>query len=678
MERLKRQMSALGPLAEGPGHEALGRGFLALERYDDALAELTRAWDAGYRSPELAYALGMVHGKQYQRALAELQKTNDPKLDAALRSELVRAHRDPALRYLKEAGAHERDGQVPIGIDAPEYVEGLIALYEQRFPDALVLARKAAESAVWPYEARTLEGDIHLVAGKEALLKGDVTSALAELEQAGAAYRAASESARSGFAALSGDCERLVELERIAVDRDQSPEAAMKKAIAACGAAAAARPDAASPLIDQAHSWQQLALYQGGHGVDPGPAAQQAILLAERALAVDSRASRAHTVIGRAWHELAWHALDKGRDPREALAHALEHASAALRIDPRAHEGYVLTALANNARGIYEDTLGIDPRPSFQAVIDNTNKALELAPDAFRSWNGLGNSHWNIGQWELRHGLDPTGSFGRAVSAYERVVQLSPSLDFGYINMCGVRESWADLEERRGNDPTPQLNLAIASCEKAIQRDGNYVGSHDNLGNAYLRQAIWQVEHGNDPSAFLRSARAALERALAIDHEYEQSIAKLAECRIVEARWLVRLGRDPEPAFADALAIAQRALAASGDKAVDAPTLIVELHWRRAEWQAQRHRSFAADVREGMAVATRALEHNPGLALAAAEKGALALLAARAATTPAERTSMATIARQALEQALAIDANLGHQFRPLQAEAIALAGASTR
>ena len=103
MERLEERMRALGPLAAGPGHEALGRGYLALERYDDALRELEAAWATGYRSPELAYALGLVHGKLYQRALGEMPKTNDAKLDAARRAEIARAHRDPALRYLKEA-----------------------------------------------------------------------------------------------------------------------------------------------------------------------------------------------------------------------------------------------------------------------------------------------------------------------------------------------------------------------------------------------------------------------------------------------------------------------------------------------------------------------------------------------------------------------------------------------
>jgi serine/threonine-protein kinase len=207
MERLRVRTNALGAFAAGPGHEALGRGYLALERYEDALRELDTAYATGYRSPELAYALGMAHGKLYQRALSDLQKTKDEKLDAARRDAIVRAHREPALRYLKEAEAHE--GQMLGGIDAPEYVEGLIALYEQRFDDALALARKTAGRVLWRYKGRTLEGDIHLTAGKERYFKGDVDGALLELGRAGEGDRAAVEVARSGAAAYLGDCRRL-------------------------------------------------------------------------------------------------------------------------------------------------------------------------------------------------------------------------------------------------------------------------------------------------------------------------------------------------------------------------------------------------------------------------------------------------------------------------------------
>ena len=188
MERLEERIAALGPMAIGPGHEALGRAHLARGSPAKALVELDAAAAAGYRSLELTQALGMAHGALYQRALG----------DGREGERAAQAHRDAALRYLREVEARARAGQAPAGVDGPEYVAALIALYEGRFADAVALAQKTAARARMPYEARTLEGDVHLAAARERSRHGDAAAALVELERAGTAYRSATESRAFG------------------------------------------------------------------------------------------------------------------------------------------------------------------------------------------------------------------------------------------------------------------------------------------------------------------------------------------------------------------------------------------------------------------------------------------------------------------------------------------------
>ena len=79
MAAIEAQMKDLGDVAAGPGHYALGRGYLALERWDQALAHLEAAYKSGYRSPELAFALGLTHAKLYQKELAEISRSTTPK-----------------------------------------------------------------------------------------------------------------------------------------------------------------------------------------------------------------------------------------------------------------------------------------------------------------------------------------------------------------------------------------------------------------------------------------------------------------------------------------------------------------------------------------------------------------------------------------------------------------------
>jgi serine/threonine-protein kinase len=666
MAALEESMKSLGEVAAGPGHYALGRGWLALDRYDEAVRELEAAHASGYRSPELAWALGAVHGQLYQRALATLSKTNDPALDAARRAEIARAHREPALRYLKELSGD------PGGVDVPEYVEALLALFERRFDDALALARKAAETNPRLFEAHTLEGDIHLVAGKERQLQGDDAGALAELSRAGVAYAEATTIARSSAAAYLGQCRRLVVESEIETDRDQPPDATVKQVLVACGAASTARPDDPAPWVAQANAWVNQAQYQRNRGADPTAAVDEANRLGERALALAPDEVTAHSTIARAFVQLAYYFADKSGDPRPAAARATAEAQRALALDPRsgAHE---LVGSAASLRGEWEGLHGQDPRPSYRAASEHSKKSIELFPDGFRAWNTLGNTDESTGQWEMVHGLDPSASFARALEAYRKVEKLVPTLDYGYTNECELELYWGQFQRLRAIDPSEHLRRAIDACNRGLAVDDRWAGVRGNLAWAYDELAAWQLERGIDPTPSLEHARAALKGALSPESVFTDPLDALCQSQLLEARWAAARGGDPRAAFAAAEATGRRALAVSDGESVDTLRLLAQLHRHRAEWWATRKASVAADVRAGLALAARALEKNPQLALAIATEGALHLLAARAAGDPRERSASAARARDALRSALDIDGNLDHEYRPLLGEATRLA-----
>jgi serine/threonine-protein kinase len=664
MTELQERMNAIGPIAAGPGHEALGRGHLTLDRYDEALRELEAAWATGYRSPELAYALGMAHGKLYQRALADLRKTDDPRLDANRRGEIVRRHRDPALQYLKLAGKR--------GLEAPEYVEGLIALYEERYDEALVLARKAYERVGWLFEARTLEGEIHLMAGQERYWKGDVDAALKEYERAIAVFRAVTEIARSSASAWIGACRALIETGDIQYERSQSPEATVNQALSACGAAATARPDDPAPLVAQAKAWRHLADYQLDHGTDPTHAAEASIRLGQRALERSASDVRAHHEAGAAYCTLGEYLTGKG-DPREAFQEAIEHARKALAIDPGSLGGYRLICRAYNARGVYETMHGGDARPFFSPAVDAMKKAIALASGQWDLWNTIGYSHWGIGVWETSHGRDPAGAFTQALDEFTRVTELSPTLDYGYDNLCELQLSWSEFELARGGDPRPRLEQAIAHCEHAIRLDGDYPGTHLHLGEAYLGLAGWQLEHRIDPSDAIERSRKPIERALALDPGNGEALDAIGRASLLLARQAAQSSRDPRPSFAAAEQSVRRALAASNGRSAAALSLLAELARRRAEWRLAHHANIDADVRDGLGFARQALEENPTLVEAVESQGALHLAAAHAATLAKARAAAAALAQSAFARALELDSNLEHEIRPLFDEAARLA-----
>ncbi|HEX3127376.1 MAG TPA: protein kinase, partial [Thermoanaerobaculia bacterium] len=148
LDTIQEEMRRLGPIAEGPGHFALGQGFLALHQDELAREHLEKAWKSGERTPEVAAALGLVFASFVDKILA------NPGFTPALDPDQVRnRYRTPALSYLKEAA---RGSHPP-----PPYILGLIAYHEGRDAEAIARARQAYREDPSLYEAALLEARVY-------------------------------------------------------------------------------------------------------------------------------------------------------------------------------------------------------------------------------------------------------------------------------------------------------------------------------------------------------------------------------------------------------------------------------------------------------------------------------------------------------------------------------------
>ncbi len=208
LERIRKRMAEVGSVAEGPGEFALGRGELALGNADAAVDHLRRAWGRGQQGPAVAYALGLATGKVYRRELQQADAIGNATLRENRRREIQSTLRDPAVAYLKQGAGVE--------LTAPEYVEGLIALYEKRETDALDLASRALKRSPWLHEALVLQGDVYAKQSQGRHEKGDADGSRAALAEAEAAYARAAEIARSDPEVRDGLCQVGAAARRVA------------------------------------------------------------------------------------------------------------------------------------------------------------------------------------------------------------------------------------------------------------------------------------------------------------------------------------------------------------------------------------------------------------------------------------------------------------------------------
>src|SRR5205823_6541515 len=139
MSQIQKEIVESGKLSAGPGYYEMGEGYLTLHQYPRAQEHLLKSWHEGYRRPEVAYALGLVLGHIYQEELA--QKRGSKEVRDAQVHQLEQQYRDPAIQYLRQAGASKTQ--------TPVYVSGLLALYEGSYADALQDARRAIQEIPW-------------------------------------------------------------------------------------------------------------------------------------------------------------------------------------------------------------------------------------------------------------------------------------------------------------------------------------------------------------------------------------------------------------------------------------------------------------------------------------------------------------------------------------------------
>jgi hypothetical protein len=145
LDRVRAEMAGLGPEAQGPGNLALGRGYCYLEDLKHARQVLQAAWEGGYRTPEVAYALSRAACFAYFRLLdrADMGDLEEP-LEPALA-----AHRREARGYFEQSRGQAWEPQ--------DLGEARLAYLEADFARSVRHARAAFREQPWLYEAKMQE-----------------------------------------------------------------------------------------------------------------------------------------------------------------------------------------------------------------------------------------------------------------------------------------------------------------------------------------------------------------------------------------------------------------------------------------------------------------------------------------------------------------------------------------
>jgi len=573
VDRILATMGTLGPWSRPAARQALGRGYLALDRLEEARRELEPSPGATPQDPDNALALGLTLTRLYQ---AELEGLRGKALEDR-KKDTEQDLRRPALACLRRAqGAHQ---------DGPAYVEGMLALVEERYDDAIAKAKEYQHLAPWAYEAWLLEADAHRALAAQAYGTGDFNGTEQRLALAGEALLQARDVARSAPLAYLGEVQRRMLLFQVRMDQGRATEADRDWALEAADLCLKANPG----------DWKALGY---------------------------------RAAINRRW---GVGLMNRDKDPTASLDAAVADAEKGLAFRPTDNPLWNNLGTCLRNRADWEQRRGLDPTRTLARAVEALGKALDRPQ--YKDWllDSIGNCHALLARYQLEHGQDPTASVLMAVDLLGQAAALKPWVGHNSSQGYALTDLAAYLK-MKGQDPMPRYEEARRAFEAGLSLNANSYLSRLGIANLLLDRAETCLERGLSPGDDLIRAAAHLEAALKVNPRVGPEVYPArARCRALEA-----LAAKSAAPLAAARADLARAAAVSANRPEVAQAMAQA--WLLVH-SADPRSSAAA---QGLAALRPALEGHPWSAQAVFTQGRL--LAALGRRAEAERARARAVA----------------------------------
>ncbi|MDI1433388.1 protein kinase domain-containing protein [Polyangium sorediatum] len=645
IEAIERRMTAASPMSAGPGHYALGRGYLALGEPEAAYQHLERAKAAGYAPPELDYVLGTSLLELYVMHDGGLVRSSSESERDARRADIIERYKKPALAYLRAV--------LPARIEAPAYAEGLVAFYEGRYEETIAKARAAFAEAPLLYEAKKLEGDALAELALRAWTGGAPdwwTTMTGYLDGAVDAYRVAEDIARSDPRVLEAACSVHTRAMFATSYKGESPRPWFERGRAVCDRLLLADGGSTKARLVGAEL-RALYAYAVASRMRaderPAEAIEEAVRYGEEALDASGANLRAYMVLGTALRAKCLYLGARGQDARAALERASTIYQEGAREFPRsevmpdsAAVVYVMQAEQERWRGVdveatVREGLGIldrvDALGATTAMTHHKRSVLRLA--------------------RAEQLVDQGRSPAAVVEALLADVQAGAALNPAWQGFAEARVAAHGLMARyalaSGADPRDALEKGALALSELRKKDGESDEAHTYRGLWAMLEAQSRLQRKLDPSAALVEARSGYRAAVAAVPWTLSHALGLARVELLAARFAVSRRRGAGAMFEAARA---PLLPWISDSVVDPEVhaLLAESRALAAEWRAGLGEPAEDDVTQGLAMAGRALALNPRHARALVMRGRLLLVRGRAEQQAAARVEAAKDAGEAL------------------------------
>lgn len=662
MSQIQSELAPYGTPGKGLAHYALGRGHMALHEYPEALSQLRLAIQHGSQSAELHYALGLVLGKHFEQAMEESRLSGGSDWAKRQLRELEPVFLLPAIESLERS----RGGKV----EAPQYLEGLIAFYRRNQEVAIQKADEALREAPWLYEAHKLAGDAHLALALQARDIGRMEEAERRLAAAIKRYSEATAIGQSDAEVYESLAESWIVQSETSSLRGKPTDKGVFAAFEASDKSSIVEPDRIGGLLKKARAASQPTAAYGIGMVKPD-LIRQCLSSAAAVLARQPENPYARDISATCHIAAAEIAKNNGEDPIPILRKALSILQQAVEKHPRFLWGINDLGVTYAILGMHLQRAGHrDAKETLEKSISYFDAAASLDPTFT---NAVANPIFILGYLidYTQTDKDLDELLARADFLFDRCRTLNPKYPLCFSNHLQVHTLAAQRSLLADQDPQPRLQRALVSLEEARRLGGRMMDAEQYAALMHWVVATNKVRHQQDPSDTLRAMHEDLDHCFTINAKDAMCRTLAAQADWVAAEWLAAQRKPWMPSLERSKVKA--ALATSSPEPYpDAFYVLAETHLRLARSAKDRASLQEAHIRQGLAACDRLFALNANHARGLATHGELHLLRAQATSSVSLRHSAARSAVHELTRALHQAPFLSSTYGPLLTTAQAL------
>lgn len=659
---IRSRMEQRGNSAMGRGiaRYALGRGHLALQEPNEALPHLLAAKEAGVSSPELEYALGRALVEIHRQKVEEVARIGDEKLRRQALADIETQYKLPALAHLKAA--------VGSRLEHPAYIQGLVALAENRLEDALRFGREAENAAPWFYEATVLQAEAHLAEGDKHnfVNRFDYGEMNRHYELAMEAYRRAAEVGSSDPVVHEGACKVLYQWIYADSLVGKHDLADMHFREGKEFGDRATKSDIRRPTTHYYRVRIHRSYYnQFRKNEEIGDGLLDTIRLAYDAAERDPSNPLLAWLVGNTWRGYTGYLRGRGQDDEEATKQSIVWYQKALELDPRYNNPARELPISLMRLARIAARRGDDPFPLLHLANEASVHAWNMEPESTATQIGKWHMQFIMADTQFRLGRDPTAALGEAQRFCDELLRQMPDEPVRRMNCAQHANLQAEFALATGGDPFPFLDRADELLGGLKTSSTTFL---DTRATIIATRASAELSRGRSPEDYsVQSIRAW--RATG-----EEGSWKIGSAVLARLSWHVPRKTATAEMFDEPLELLQPML--QHDRVNPEPFVVAAaIYAYRAAWLADKRMDPSKDLTEGLRLIDGALTRGRRNAAAFAVRGQLHLVQANTSKTDALRQNAALLAKESFDTAIELNRYLAWEIKEWRKQAEASLGA---